>query len=86
MLVLEFFLTASALLAVGVALRRVRAAEDEAARLRHQLSRADEPLEHTEALAAIGLMTGELCEMIISPLTVILCTARKSNSVASPGA
>ena len=72
MLLLEFFVIASALLAVGVALRRTRSAEVDSVVLRRELARQDEPLEEQEALAAIGLMGSELCEMIISPLTVLL--------------
>lgn len=72
MLVFDFFLLGTALLVVGIALSRTRAAEEEAERLREELARRDEPLEQQEALAAIGLLTSELCEMIISPLTVLL--------------
>ena len=72
MLLLEFFVIASALLAVGIALRRTRTAEVDGERLRRELALQDEPIDEQEALAAIGLMSSELCEMIISPLTVLL--------------
>ena len=72
MLLANFLLLVVALLTVFVAFLRTRAAEDALERAQRHLAAGESKGEQDEALAAIGLMTGDLCEEIIPPITVIL--------------
>jgi signal transduction histidine kinase len=84
MILFEFFLIASALLAVGVALRRTRAAEADADALRARIARRDEAHEETEALAAAGLVAATLCEAIVGPLTGVLAQCEIGRGAGEP--
>ena len=71
--VFEFFVLSTALLTVAVLLRRLARVEEDRARLDAKLrsaGRIDD--EEQEALRAIGVLTNELCHLVISPLTIIL--------------
>lgn len=84
MILFEFFLIASALLAVGVALRRTRAAEADADALRARIARRDEAHEETEALAAAGLVAATLCDAIVGPLTGVLAQCEIGRGTGEP--
>lgn len=71
-MVIEVLLLATSILIVFVSLQRLRRVEEQrdAAAAELQRTRREDPEQ--EALAAAGMLTNELCQMIISPLTVIL--------------
>ena len=87
MLLANFLLLLASLLAVFVAALRARAADEANRRTQQLLADRESGSAEDEALAAIGLMTGDLCEEVIPPITVILgqCELmRAGGEAASP--
>jgi len=86
LIVFEFFLLAASLLAVAVSLRRTRAAEAEAEAFAKRAAAPADPAERTEALAALGMVSGALCDSLVSSLTVVLaqCELARNEDESSP--
>jgi len=72
LLLANFLLLLASLLAVFVAVVRAWVADGEGGRAGKRLADREACIAEDEALAAIGLMTGDLCEEIVAPVTVIL--------------
>jgi signal transduction histidine kinase len=70
--VIEFLLLATAILVVGIVLRRLRQVEYQRDTLMREMFRDEERDPEQEAFGAANMLIGELCHMVISPLTVIL--------------
>ena len=84
MLIFEFILLSGTLLTVGIALRRLSSADAEAAALHVRIRELMDQQTGSEELAAMGVLNSELCQMIISPLTVILGQCELARRQAEP--
>jgi len=76
----EFVLLATTLLTVAVLLRRLRVVEEERTRLRSELDRRGPHDDEQDAMIAMGMLTNELCHLLVSPLTVILAQCELARS------